>query len=187
MRTGNSVKRTSSADDVETTERIFLSSAIKRFREYKNLAEKAFGQITEADLFYQPNEESNSIAIIIQHLHGNMMSRWTDLLTTDGEKEWRQRDAEFEIQKLSKEEILIRWQQGWSCFLGALETLSESDLQKIIHIRKEPLTVIDAINRQLAHYSYHIGQIIYVARIIKNVAWETLSIPKNKSREFKTP
>ncbi len=167
-------------------ENIFLKSVIKRLKDYKNLGDKTFNQLNEDDFYFQPNEECNSIAIIIQHMHGNMMSRWTDLLTTDGEKEWRQRDAEFEKQKLSKEQLLNIWEQGWNCCLQAIAALSGRDLLKIIHIRKQPLTVTDAINRQLAHYPYHVGQIIYIAKILRSSEWETLSIARKKSNEAKT-
>lgn len=117
-------------------------------------------------------------------MHGNMRSRWTNFLEEDGEKEWRKRDAEFEDQRLKKEQLIDLWEEGWKCFLDALLRLSEVDLDKTIYIRKEPLTVIDAINRQLAHYPYHVGQIIYIAKMITNTAWQNLSIPKGKSAEF---
>lgn len=163
---------------------IFLKSAVKRLIYYKELGDKTFAQLSNNDFHFTPSDESNSIAIIIQHMHGNMLSRWTDFLTSDGEKEWRQRDAEFEEQNLNKEQLINRWEEGWKCFLNALQSLSESDLEKIIYIRNEPLSVVDAINRQLAHYPYHVGQIIYAARIIKNKDWQNLSIPKGKSDDF---
>jgi hypothetical protein len=122
--------------------------------------------------------------VIIQHVSGNMLSRWTNFLTCDGEKEWRNRDQEFEIVGSSKEQLLAMWEQGWEVCLGAIKALSEDDLLKTIYIRNEGLSVIDAINRQLAHYPYHVGQIIYVAKIIKNEKWESLSIPRNKSQQF---
>ena len=162
----------------------FLQTAIRRLKYYKELGDKTFDQLDGKDFHFQPNEESNSIAVIIQHLHGNMLSRWTQLLKEDGEKEWRDRDAEFQIQNYSKEELLRLWTEGWNCFLGALQSLQETDLLKTIYIRKEPLTVIDAINRQLAQYPYHIGQILYLGRMIKGVAWLNLSIPKGNSRQY---
>jgi uncharacterized damage-inducible protein DinB len=158
----------------------FLSHAIKRFRYYKDLGDKTFARLTEADFFYRPNEESNSIAIIIQHTAGNMLSRWTDFLTTDGEKEWRTRDEEFEVQSLSKEQLIAFWEKGWACTLDALGSLTENDLDKTIYIRSEPLPVFDAILRQLAHYPYHVGQIIYIAKALQDSGWESLSMPKKR-------
>jgi hypothetical protein len=162
----------------------FLSSYIKRITYYKTLGEQTFAQLDELDFHYQPNEESNSIAMIIQHLAGNMLSRFTNFLTEDGEKEWRQRDAEFEEQHMNKEELLQLWQKGWDCYLGAVQSLTENDLEKTITIRSEALTVTDALNRQLAHYPYHIGQIVYLGRMIKNKTWRNLSIPKGASLQF---
>ena len=159
----------------------FLNTVIRRLKYYKDLGDKTFEQLSDADFHYQPNEESNSIAIIIQHMAGNMLSRWTNFLKEDGEKEWRQRDDEFEIHTYNKQQLLELWEKGWTCFLNAIEPLTKKDLKKTIYIRKEPLTVIDAINRQLAHYPYHTGQIIYIAKIIKNKSWKNLSIPKGDS------
>jgi hypothetical protein len=168
----------------QNIESIFLESAIKRFGYYKELGEKTFQQLEEKDFFYRENEASNSIAIIIQHMAGNMLSRWSNFLTEDGEKNWRNRDAEFENAHHPKEESLDMWEKGWSCLLNALETLKPEDLTKKIYIRSEPLLVIDAVNRQLAHYSYHVGQIIYIAKTIKNEEWRTLTIPKGQSGDF---
>ncbi len=171
----------------------YLATVNRRVKYYKDLGEKAFEQLDEKDLHFRPNEESNSIAIIVQHLAGNMLSRFTNFLTEDGEKEWRQRDDEFEIHTYSKQQIIDRWEKGWKCFLDTLDSLTEDDLLKIIHIREEPLTVIDAINRQLAHYPHHIGQILFVGKMIKGGKWESLSIPKgnslqyNQSAEIKDP
>ncbi len=162
----------------------FFQSAIKRLSYYKELGDKTFEQLTDADLHYQPNAESNSIAVIIQHMAGNMISRWTDLLTSDGEKDWRNRDVEFEDQHLSRQELVELWQKGWDCCLKSLASLTEDDLLKTINIRKEGLMVVDAINRQMAHYPYHVGQIVYIAKIIKNENWQTLSIAKGKSDQF---
>jgi Protein of unknown function (DUF1572) len=162
----------------------FLNSYIKRITYYKTLGEQTFAQLDELYFHYQPNEESNSIAIIIQHIAGNMLSRFTNFLTEDGEKQWRQRDAEFEEQHLSKEQLVLLWQKGWDCYLGAVESLTEADLEKIITIRTEQLTVVDALNRQLAHYPYHVGQIVYIGRMIKNKTWKNLSIPKGTSQQF---
>jgi hypothetical protein len=167
-----------------STEKIFLESAIKRFKEYKNLGEKTFAQLNDEAMLYEPNHDVNSIAVIIQHMHGNMLSRWTNFLTEDGEKEWRKRDEEFEIKQLSKEEIVDLWNEGWKACLNALESLTPDDLQKSITIRQQPLSVIDAINRQLAHYSYHVGQIVFLGKCVKGAAWQSLSIPKGNSQQY---
>lgn len=165
-------------------EKLFLDSIIKRFKEYKSLGEKTFDQLDDEAVHVQPNEASNSIAVIIQHLHGNMLSRWTNFLTEDGEKIWRQRDDEFEPHSFSKQELLDKWNEGWKVFLDTLESLTPGDLSKTITIRSQPLNVVDAINRQLAHYSYHVGQIVYLGRWIKNGDWKSLSIPKGGSNAF---
>lgn len=165
-------------------EKIFITSYIKRITFYKQLGDETFDQLDELDFHFQPNEESNSIAIIIQHLAGNMLSRFTNFLTEDGEKEWRNRDTEFEIQLLSKKQLLQKWNEGWASFLNAVQSLTETDLEKTITIRSEPLTVADALNRQLAHYPYHVGQIVYIGRMIKNKAWKNLSILKGTSNLF---
>ena len=162
----------------------YLSCTIKRLRYYKLLGDKTFEQLEDNHFLYQPDTISNSIAVIIQHLHGNMLSRWTNFLTEDGEKEWRNRDGEFGNYPHSKVELLGMWEQGWTCFLGALGSLKEEDLLKTITIRKEPLIVIDAINRQLAHYPYHVGQIVYIGRMIKDQDWKSLSIEPGKSKEY---
>jgi len=162
----------------------YLTTVIKRLKYYKELGEKTFEQLDEKDLHYLPTSESNSIAIIVQHLTGNMLSRFTNFLTEDGEKEWRQRDDEFEIHSYSKQQVIDLWNKGWQCCFDALGSLTENDLLTIIYIRKEPLSVIDAINRQLAHYPYHIGQIIFIGRMIKNEQWKNLSIPKGHSQQY---
>ncbi len=159
----------------------FLSSAIKRFKEYKTLGDKTFAQLQEEDFFFQPNTASNSIAVTMQHLHGNMLSRWTNFLTEDGEKPWRKRDDEFENLSFTKEQLLEKWEEGWNQFLTTLESLEENDLLKTVTIRQQPLLVIDAINRQMAHYSYHVGQIVYLGRWRKGGNWESLSIPKKST------
>jgi Protein of unknown function (DUF1572) len=163
---------------------VYLDTAIKRLRYYKQLGDKTFDQLNDTDFHFTPNAASNSIAIIIQHMSGNMLSRWTNFLTEDGEKEWRQRDDEFEIHTYSKQQLLDRWEKGWTCFFDALQSLKEEDLLKTVTIRQEPLTVIDAINRQLAHYPHHIGQILYIGKIIKDAGWENLSIAKGKSDDY---
>ena len=162
----------------------YLSTTIKRLKYYKQLGDQTFDQLNEQDFHWQPSSESNSIAVIIQHIVGNMLSRWTNFLTEDGEKEWRQRDDEFEIHNYSKQQLLDLWNEGWKCFIDALASLTADDLLKTIYIRKEPLTAIDAINRQLAHYPYHIGQIVYIGRLVKNENWKNLSIPKGRSQQY---
>lgn len=164
----------------------FLNSHLKRALGYKELADKTFAQLSDADFHYQSNEASNSIAIIIQHVAGNMLSRFTNFLTEDGEKEWRKRDDEFNDQQWNKEALLQRWNEGWDCYINAVQQLTADDLLKTITIRSEGLTVIDALNRQLAHYPYHVGQIVYIGRMIKNSDWQSLSIPKGQSQQFNT-
>jgi uncharacterized damage-inducible protein DinB len=157
---------------------------LKRFREYKTLGEKTFAQLEEKEMLFAPNESSNSIAVIIQHMHGNMLSRWTNFLTEDGEKEWRRRDEEFEIRQNTKKELIQLWDEGWAALFSALEKLEATDLTRTITIRSQPLTVVDAINRQFAHYSYHVGQIVYLGRWIRNNEWTSLSIPKGGSDAY---
>jgi len=162
----------------------YLESVVKQFQYYKLLGEKALNQVPESQFFYAPNEESNSIAVIVKHLSGNMLSRWTDFLTTDGEKEWRNREAEFEADFSSPEEVWLAWNKGWDCFLGTLTALNTNDLATIIYIRNQGHSVVEAINRQLAHYPYHIGQMIFLSKLIVNDKWNSLSIPKGKSQEY---
>jgi hypothetical protein len=166
------------------TEQEYLQSVKKQFEYYKSLGEKTFDQLEEADLFWQYNEASNSIAIIVNHLWGNMKSRWTDFLTSDGEKQWRERDMEFESVIKTREELLHKWNEGWECLFSALGTIDEANIDTEIYIRNQAHTIVGAINRQFAHYSYHIGQIVYIGRMIKGDAWKSLTIPKGKSGEF---
>lgn len=160
---------------------LYLESAKKQFLYYKTLGEKAMEQLAPEQLFIFPNQDSNSIAAIVKHLSGNMLSRWTDFMTTDGEKEWRNRDAEFDNDLETKESVLLAWNKGWDCLFDALNSLQPQQLSDIIYIRNEGHSVIEAINRQLAHYSYHVGQIVFYAKQLKDGSWESLSIPKNKS------
>jgi hypothetical protein len=164
-------------------ETIYIQSAVKRFKYYKELADKTFVQLEEKDFNFQPDSESNSIAMIIRHMSGNMISRWTNFLTEDGEKSWRKRDDEFAVHSFTKQQLLEEWEKGWKAMLDELEHLTD-DLMKTIYIRHEPLMVIDAINRQLAHYPYHIGQIVYIGKMIKSADWKSLSIEKGKSINF---
>ena len=164
----------------------YLDSALFRFRGTKSLGDKALAQLTDADLLWTPNAESNSIAVVIQHLHGNMMSRWTDFLTSDGDKPWRDRDGEFvEPSQLNRDALLKKWENGWACLLRAIESLTSDDLLREITIRGEKLNALDAINRQIAHVSYHVGQIVYLARMRKGTAWQTLSIARGESKNYK--
>lgn len=169
---------------METLAKVFLQSAISRVEYYKVLADKTFAQLNEKDFYYKPNDASNNLAIIIQHMSGNMLSRWTNFLTEDGEKTWRSRDTEFNDQHYSKDVLLNIWEKGWHCFLEALKHLKGEDLLKTIHIRNEPLIVIDAINRQLAHYPHHVGQIVYIGKMLKGNEWESLSIEKGRSDDY---
>lgn len=162
----------------------YLESVKKQFLYYKMLGEKAMEQLEAEQLFVAVNEDTNSIAVIVKHLSGNMLSRWTDFLTTDGEKETRNRDGEFENDLATKEDVLKVWNEGWNCFLRTLDSLEPAQLSEIIYIRNEGHTVIEAINRQLAHYPYHIGQIVFYAKQLKKSDWNNLSIPKNKSNTY---
>jgi hypothetical protein len=162
----------------------YLNSVKKQFEYYKSVGEKTFDQLNENDLFWQYNKESNSIAITVNHLWGNMKSRWTDFLTSDGEKEWRNRDSEFESVIKTKAELLEKWKDGWKCLFDALDSVHDKNFNTKIYIRNQEHSIIEAVNRQLAHYSYHVGQIAYVGRMIKSSEWKSLTIPKGKSTEF---
>jgi hypothetical protein len=162
----------------------YIVSIRNQFTQYKVLAEKAIDQIPDEKIFWQYNPETNSIATIVKHLAGNMLSRFTDFYNSDGEKKWRNRDAEFENEKLSREKLKALWNEGWNCLFRILNDLTSADLPKTILIRNEEHTVVDALNRQLAHYASHVGQIIFLAKMILDKEWKTLSIPKNASREF---
>lgn len=172
-----------------TSQESFLNSAKKQFLYYKTLGEKAMNQLEPEQLFFSANEDTNSIYIIVKHLHGNMLSRWSDFLTSDGEKEWRNRDGEFDdsaerSNQLSKDDVIKKWNEGWTCLFNALETVTPDQLNQIVYIRNEGQTVVEAINRQLCHYSYHVGQIVFYAKMLKKTEWESLSIPKNKSKDY---
>ena len=161
-----------------------LKNTISVFDYYKTLGEKAMAQITDEALFQMPDEKSNSISVIVKHLHGNMLSRWTDFLTTDGEKEWRDRDSEFEETIETREEVMKQWNEGWACVFSALNTLHPEDFDKTVYIRNMGQTVLEAIMRQMAHYAYHIGQIVYLARLFNEGDWKTLTIPKGGSAAY---
>lgn len=157
---------------------------IKRFLYYKELGDKTFEQLSDDDFFWQYNAESNSIAIIVKHIAGNMLSRWTNFLQEDGEKSWRNRDNEFVNTFQTRPEIITYWEKGWTCLLNALTQITEENLTATIYIRNEAHSVLDAVLRQLAHYPYHIGQIIYIAKMLTNEDWKSLSIPRNKSENY---
>ena len=165
----------------------YLTDARSSFRAYKKLAEKALDQLQDEEYFATLDEESNCIAVMMKHLAGNMLSRWTDFLTTDGEKPERDRDMEFVIgPQTSKSEVMNHWEKGWQRTFETLEALQPEDLSRTVMIRGETHTVVQSINRQLAHYPYHIGQIVFLAKHFRSADWKSLSIPKNKSAEFNT-
>ena len=162
----------------------YLTSSIKQFEYYKSLGDKTIKQLSIDELKQEFAEGSNSISIIVKHIVGNMLSRWTNFLTEDGEKEWRHRDSEFEDTFKTKEELLSYWNKGWDCLFDATKPLTHDDLERIIYIRNQGHTVSEAINRQLAHYSYHIGQLVFLGKLIKGNDWISLSIPKGKSKTY---
>lgn len=162
----------------------YLTGLRKQFEYYKLLGERSFDQLNEKELFWSYNESSNSIAVMVNHLWGNMMSRWTDFLTTDGEKEWRERDLEFEDVIGNRKEMMRKWNEGWACLFTALDTVNKENIDQTVFIRNQEHSIPEAINRQLAHYAYHVGQIVYVARMIRDQEWMSLSIPKGQSATF---
>jgi len=163
----------------------YLDNALQTFRDYKQLAERAFAQTSDEDFFRTIDAESNSIAVNLKHIAGNMLSRWTDFLTTDGEKPERNRDLEFVmLPETTRAEMIVYWERGWASVFAAIEPLTPDDLMRTITIRSQDHTVVQAINRQLAHYAYHIGQIVYLAKHFKSSEWKSLSVPKNKSADF---
>lgn len=162
----------------------YHSDAVKSFRNYKKLAERACEQVSDEEFFALIDAEANSIAIIVKHIAGNLHSRWRDFLTTDGEKEDRNRDTEFELIDDSRESLMRFWETGWQTLFDNLEPLTPVDLERTVTIRGEPHSVVKAINRQLTHYSYHVGQIVFLAKHLRSANWKTLSVPKNRSAEF---
>jgi hypothetical protein len=162
----------------------YVEDSIGVFQYYKKLAERGMAQCPDESLFTILDPQSNSIAILVKHMAGNMRSRWTDFLTSDGEKPDRNRDTEFEDAPKTRAELMEMWERGWKLLFGALEPLREADLTRTITIRTEPHSVMQAINRQVAHYSYHLGQIVFLARHFAGDKWQTLTIPKKKSAEF---
>lgn len=166
-------------------ERFFVEVIEKRFTTYKELGEKAIKQLEDADIYRKQHEGENNIYIIVKHMRGNMLSRFTDFLTSDGEKSWRNRDEEFkEDTGKTIEQLLKLWEEGWQCLYHTLSALTDEDLKKRVLIRSEPHLVMDALLRQVAHYAYHVGQIVYLAKDFKGIDWKPLSIPPGKSEDF---
>ena len=162
----------------------YHSDAVKSFRNYKKMAERAIEQVSDEEFFALIDAEANSIAVIVKHIAGNALSRWTDFLTSDGEKDFRNRDIEFELIDDTRESLMEFWDRGWQALFDNLEPLTVDDFSRTITIRGEPHTVVEAVNRQMTHYAYHIGQIVLLAKHFKSAEWKTLSVPKNKSAEF---
>ncbi|MBU2940317.1 DUF1572 domain-containing protein [Lacinutrix sp. C3R15] len=162
----------------------YLSSSIKQFEYYKSLGDKTIHQLSFEELQWQPNEGANSISILVKHIVGNMLSRWTNFLTEDGEKEWRNRDAEFEESFTTKEQLVASWESGWYCLFNAIKPLKPEDKEALIYIRNQGHTVTEAINRQLTHYAYHIGQMVFLGKLLKAEKWQSLSIAKGKSNSY---
>jgi len=162
----------------------YIENALKEFRGMKALADKAAAQVSDEEFFRAIDPESNSIAVIMKHMSGNMRSRWTDFLTSDGEKPDRHRDTEFETDKEDRRAVLERWEEGWRILFDAVEPLKAEDLMRTVAIRREPHTIVAAVNRQLAHYGEHVGQIIFLAKHLKSSAWRTLSIARGQSETF---
>ncbi|MCF2875105.1 MULTISPECIES: DUF1572 family protein [unclassified Tenacibaculum] len=162
----------------------YLTSVKKQFEYYKSLGDKTFIQLTEEQFFWLPNADDNSIAIIVKHIAGNMLSRWTNFLTEDGEKEWRNRDDEFINSFTTKEEVIAYWENGWQCLFKALNSITEENSNTIVYIRNQGHTITEAINRQLCHYSYHVGQIVFLGRLLLGKNWKSLSIAKNASKDY---
>jgi uncharacterized protein DUF1572 len=162
----------------------YLADSLAVLRYYKRLGDKAMEQVSEEELALAPDRESNSVATIVKHMAGNMRSRWRDFLTSDGEKPDRNRDGEFEDPPRSRAEVTAMWEEGWNHLFSALGPLTDADLGRTIYIRGEAHSVMQAINRQLAHYSYHVGQIVFLAKHFRSTGWKTLSVPRNRSAEF---
>ena len=164
---------------------LYLKDVDAQARDLKKLADRALAQVSDDDLFETLGRESNSLAVLLQHLGGNLRSRWTDFLTTDGEKPDRNRDSEFETaEETTRADLLARWEEGWSRLFGTLASLTEADLTKTVTIRSEPHTVIRAIDRSLTHAAYHVGQIVFLCKVFADDAWQTLSVPRGGSAAF---
>ena len=162
----------------------YLQNIIREFERYKSLGDRCFEQLNESDIHWRGDEENNSIAIIVKHMVGNMLSRWTNFLSEDGEKPWRQRDSEFEAPYATSAEMIKAWEDGWACVFNTLQTIDEKNFGDKVLIRDEEHSIPEALNRQLAHYAYHTGQIVWISKNIKGAAWKSLTIPKGKSKDF---
>jgi hypothetical protein len=162
----------------------YLADSLDLFRYYKKMAEAAIAQLSDEQLTLTLDPEMNSVALIVKHMAGNMRSRWSDFLSSDGEKPTRHRDTEFVAPPSTRTELLALWESGWSTLFAALEPLTDADLPRTITIRGEAHSVMQAINRQLAHYPYHVGQIVFLAKHFRSTEWRSLSVPRNKSAEF---
>jgi len=177
-------KNMSTDRTAESLGTLVLRSARETFASQKHLAERAMTQLTEEQLRRPLDENTNSIAVIAKNIAGNMLSRWTELLTSDGEKPWRRRDDEFIDDFASREAMFARWEEGWQCLFDTIDGLTEADLTRVVPIRGEPHTVVEAIDRQLSHYGYHVGQIVQVARVLAQDRWQVLTVPRGQSEEF---
>lgn len=162
----------------------YLNSVKEQYAYYKHLGEKTFSQLDDEALFWHPDPAGNSIAMIVNHLWGNMLSRWTDFLTSDGEKEWRQRDLEFEEIINTREELLEKWEEGWRCVFSALDSINTENFDTTVYIRNQPHSIVEAVNRQLAHYASHVGQIVFIGKMALGDDWKSLTIPKGGSKAF---
>jgi len=162
----------------------YQADAIRSFRNYKKLAERAIDQVSDDEFFATIDEEANSIALLVKHIAGNLRSRWTDFLTTDGEKPWRHRDDEFEMASLNRADLMASWEGAWVTVLDEVSKLTDADLGKTVTVRRQPLRIDEALHRSLAHTAYHVGQIVYLAKEMRGDGWRTLSIPKGKSEEY---
>ncbi|MBP1961903.1 DUF1572 family protein [Paenibacillus aceris] len=171
--------------DQSQVAQVFLEESIRAFASMKKLADQAFAQAADEHFYQTLDEESNSLEVLIKHMHGNMLSRWIDFLTSDGEKETRERDNEFESSHFTREELISLWEAGWKVLFDALNALTPDDVLSIVHIRDQELTVIQAIQRQVSHYGYHVGQIVFLSKHWANTGWKTLSIARGQSKTFK--
>ncbi|NEW06017.1 DUF1572 domain-containing protein [Paenibacillus sp. SYP-B3998] len=169
----------------EKVAEVFLQESIRAFESMKQLADKTLIQLEDEHFHQALDGESNSMEILIKHMHGNMLSRWTDFLTTDGEKEWRNRDGEFESKSFNRQELISLWEEGWQVLFGTLQSLTADDVLSLVMIRGEANTVLQAIQRQVSHYGYHVGQMVFLGKHLASNSWTTLSIPRGQSKAFK--
>lgn len=163
----------------------YLNSIIRQFNYYKQLGDRTMAQLSDGQLFEELNTDSNSVAIIAKHIAGNQLSRWTDFWTTDGEKEWRNRDSEFELESIStREGLMATWEKGWKCLFEAIDSITHDNFGQLVYIRNMGHTIPDAVNRQLCHYSYHVGQMVFIGKVLKGGEWASLSITKGQSESY---